>query len=145
MSRLETISATLVKRIRRASPSKQRAAALAAATLAVSATNVNHPAVTKSIAFLKAQKKVTARQKNELKSLLSDLDEEYFTLQEAAEDGTASTDDCLKLFSQARAVSAVLFAGSDDPLEAATEAIYEATATSDDPKSILSAVDAALA
>jgi hypothetical protein len=71
-------------------------------------------------------------EKAALQALSAQLDEEYHTLQEAAEEGRASVDDYMKVFGQARAVAALCFTGSEDAYCAATEAIYEAAATTDD-------------
>jgi hypothetical protein len=71
------------------------------------------------------------KEKADLDALIVQLDDEYFGLQEAAEEGRANTADYLRLFGQARAVAALAFAGGEDAFQAATESIYEAVATTD--------------
>ena len=53
-------------------------------------------------------------------------------MHEAAEQGRASIDDYMRAFGQARAVAALCFTGGEDANRAASEAIYEAAATTDD-------------
>ena len=79
-----------------------------------------------------------------LDTLVAQLDDEYFQLQEAEEEGQASSEDYMRVFGQARAVAAVAFAGGDDPFEAATEAIYEAAATTDNQGDLVAQIEEAL-
>ena len=79
-------------------------------------------------------------QKATLDGLAGRLDDEYFELQEAAEDGKATADDYMRPFGQARAVSALSFAANRDAFEAATEAIYEAATATDDKDELIADV-----
>ena len=144
MTRLETVSRDLVEKLRHSTASKQRAAALAACKFAVTKADVVQAAVTEALETIQKSATLSVQQKAALDALVAQLDEEYFQLQEAAEDGRASTDDYLKVFGQARAVAALMFAGGDVPFDAATEAIYEATATTDDQEELLTLVEAEL-
>jgi hypothetical protein len=69
---------------------------------------------------------LTPKDKADLAALVTQIDEEYFALQEAAQEGRANTEDYMLVFGQARAVAALTFAGGEDTLQAAAEAIYEA-------------------
>jgi hypothetical protein len=144
MTRLETVSSDLVEKLRHSAASKQRAAALAACRFAVSKADVAQVAAAEALETIQKSGTLSGQQKAALDALVAQLDEEYFQLQEAAEEGRASTDDYLKVFGQARAVAALTFAGGDDPFDAATEAIYEATATTDDQEELLTLVEAEL-
>jgi hypothetical protein len=79
---------------------------------------------------------LTPKEKSDLDALAAQLDAEYFALQEAIEEGRASTNDYMRPFGQARAVAALSFAGREDAFQAATEAIYEAAATTDDKEEL---------
>jgi hypothetical protein len=105
---------------------------LAASEFAISHTKLKHPVVEKALKQLHAGGVLGPVEKAELESLSAQLDEQYHALQEAAEEGHASIDDYMRAFSQARAVAALCFTGSEDAYRAASEAIYEAAATTDD-------------
>ncbi len=131
MTRLETQLPDLANKLRHASSAKQRAASLAASEFAIARTRVEHPIVKRAIEKVRAAGVLTAKEKAELDALVAQLDGEYFDSQEAAEQGNAAADDYLRRFGQARAVAALSFAGNEDALVAATEAIEEAAATTD--------------
>jgi hypothetical protein len=144
MNRLETLAPDLAERLRRASPDKQRAAALAACQFAIAKANVPHAGIEEACKGLRSGAGLSAAQQSEIEALAASLDNEYFDLQEAAEEGRATTEDYLRKFAQARAVSAVLFASKSDPLEASTEAVYEAAAAAEDKGALFSAVESVL-
>jgi hypothetical protein len=144
MSRLETISNSLVNALRHASENRQRTACLAACEFAVAKTGVSSSAVEQALQLLRASQPIPAELKQDLDALTQRLDEEYFDLQEATEDGNASEEEWKRAFSQARAVSALAFAAGEDAFDAATEAIYEATATVDENEELLAIVLKAL-
>jgi hypothetical protein len=144
MTRLDSLSADLADKLRRASSAKQRAASLAASKFAIARAEVEHPLVEKALEKVRTAGVLTPKEKAELDALAAQLDEEYFALQEAAEEGRASTDDYMRLFGQARAVAALAFAGGEDALQAATEAIYEAAATTDDKEELAALIQSAL-
>ena len=144
MSRLETISNSLFTALRHAPENRQRAACLAACEFAVENTGIKSSTVDQALQLLRSSKPIPAELKQNLDTLTQQLDEEYFDLQEAAEDGNASEEEWKRVFSQARAVSALLFASGENVLDAATEAIYEATTTVDDTQELLAVVLKAL-
>jgi hypothetical protein len=140
MTRLETLSPDVAGKLQRASVANQRAAALAACEFAIARTGIEHPLVEKALKKVRAAGVLTRKEKAELDTLVAQLDEEYFALQEAAEEGRASTEDYVKVFGQARAVAALSFATGEDAFQAATEAIYEAAATTDDKEELSSRI-----
>jgi hypothetical protein len=144
MTRLETLSPDLAGKLRRASAAKQRAASLAASAFAISRAKAEHPLVEKALKKVRAAGVFTPKEKAELDALAAQLDEEYFALQEAAEEGRASTEDYIRMFGQARAVAALSFAGGEDAFQSATEAIYEAAATTDDKEELFARILSAL-
>jgi hypothetical protein len=144
MTRLETLSPELTARLRLASVAEQRAASFAAAAFAVSHANLEQPVIQEALLALRDGGRLSPDTKAELESLVTRLDEQYFDLQEAAEEGRATPEEYLRVFGQARAISALPCAFQDDPFEAASEAIYEAAAVTDEPKNLFSAVEAVL-
>jgi hypothetical protein len=67
-----------------------------------------------------------------LERLLEQLDNEYFALAEASQEGLAHECDYQKTYAKARAVASVLGAFKPNPYDAACEAIYEASATTEE-------------
>jgi len=80
----------------------------------------------------------------ELDAYIARLDDEYFDLQEATDDGTAGAQDYLPVFCQARAVAALSFAGRQDALQGAMDAVYEAAATTDNKDELTAVIRSAL-
>ncbi len=144
MKRLETLSPELVEKLRRAPPVKQRQATLAACEFALSHANVDNPLVEEALASLRASGGLSPKQKAELEALAARLDDQYLDLHEAAEDGRATTKDYLPVFEKSLAVSALAFAGTEDPFEASTEAVYEAAIATDKNKELFGVVETAL-
>ena len=83
---------------------------------------------------------LSVEQRAGLDELVATLDDEYFRLQDEA----ADAEEFMVPFAKARAAAAIRFAGDDAPFEAATEAIYEAKAVTDDPDPLLAIVEAAM-
>jgi hypothetical protein len=142
--RLETISTELVEKLRRAPPAKQRKATLAACEFALSYAQVDNPLVEESLASLRAYGGLSPNQKAELEALAARLDDQYLDLRSAAEEGRAGANDYLPVFEKSLAVSALAFAGAEDPFEASTEAMYEAAIATDKDEGLFAAVEAAL-
>ena len=126
---LELLSPDLVAKLRLASPDKQRAAALVSCEFAISHARVEHPLVEEALRELHVGTVLIPQRKAKIDALASQIDEEYFDLQEAAQEGRASKEEYLQMFAKARAVAALSFACTEDAFQAATEAIYEAAAT----------------
>ena len=144
MMRLETVAKDLVTKLRTASPTQQRAASLIACQLALQAAPVEGGIVSETLEQLRRQGVLSQRRIAELNDLAVQLDRKYFDLQDNAEDDPAMQSEALRFFGQARAVSALSFAGGEDALTAAAEAIYEALATVDEGSQIWDAVLLAL-
>jgi hypothetical protein len=144
VSRLETLSADLAAKLRQSNAAKLRQAALAAADFGVTHAKVSDPIVSEALAALRTENRLPPDKVAELEGLVERHDNEYFDLQEAAEEGRATKDDYMRAFGQARAVAAVQFAFKENHFEAASEAIYEAAAVTDDPKVLFSAVEEVL-
>ena len=109
---------------------------MAACEFAIAHAKVEHPLVKQCIQKVRAEGVLIPKEMTELDALAEQLDEEYLALQEAAEEGRATTEDYMRVFGQARAVAALAVAGGDDALQAASEAIYEAAATTDDKEEL---------
>ena len=140
MTRLDTISTRLVSALRNASEERQRSACLTACEFAVQRSGIGSPVVDGTVRTLRARMPLPANQQADLDALAVMLDNEYFELQEAAEDGRAMADDYMRPFGQARAVAALSFAANLDDFEAVTEAIYEAATATDDRDGLIAAV-----
>lgn len=144
MHRLETLAPELVDQLRAASSVKQRAAAIAAAGFAVESARPSYAAVDEARESLRVLGRIPAVQKASPEALVSQLDNDYGHLQEASDKELGPTDDSMRKFAQARAVSAVLFAAKPDAFEASIEATYEAAATSDDAQPLFAIVQSVL-
>ncbi|HTQ38812.1 MAG TPA: hypothetical protein VMJ32_07275 [Pirellulales bacterium] len=114
ISRLSTVSKELDGTINKVASSKRMSISLAIAAWAVDQTGLSHPVLPNDI---------SSAQPNLVQSLVEELDEAYFTLQESAEAGTASEEEVTAAFSLARAANAVEFALQGDLSETAYEAV----------------------
>lgn len=136
--RLTAESEELVTQLKNCSIEKQRFASLLACKVALKLNNVDNMIVVASVDFLEKNHFLTVQQRNELDRLVAELDNQYFELQENSEKETEVMS--LIYFGQARAISALSFAGVEDAFIAATEAIYEASMSIDDRDAILTLV-----
>ena len=134
MNRLESLSPSFAEKLALASIAQRKAVVLAACELAVKEARLDSADVHTALAVMREGRATTAAQVTMIATLAEHLDEQYFALQEAADDGRASANDYLGPFSQARAASAIVYAFKDSSLDADMEAIYEATAATDMPK-----------
>ena len=144
-TRLETRAPELASKLRHAPAPKQRAASLVACQFALARGEVRDPLVLKAVEELEAGLGLTEDKKSQLKALIARLDEKYFDLQQAAEEGTAGSDEYVRVFEQARAVAALSCAFHDDLFKASSESIYEASSTTDNPCALFAAIESALA
>lgn len=138
--RLDTIDAQIANKLLRASSSQQRAASLLASELAIKATHIQDSLVLDALEILRKEGRLSFEIRNDLNKLVERFDEEYFDLQNKVDSDGDANADCLRVFSQARAVSALSFAGVEESYEAAAESIYEASACFDDSNYIFDAV-----
>jgi hypothetical protein len=132
MNRFEYQFPELAAELRRAPLEKQRVACLAACEYAVAQTKIDYPLVMEALAKMRGGEVITDKHKRELEALIEQLDNEYFILAEASDEGRGSSRDYQEPFSKARAVASVLYAFDLNPYEAASEAIYEADAVTDE-------------
>jgi hypothetical protein len=144
MNRLERLAPDVADKLRQAPPDKQRAAALAACEFAIAKANVQLASILEACEGLRKGSGLSPAQQSEIEAIVASLDNEYFDLQEAADEGRATMEDYLRKFAQARAISALLFASKSNPLEASNEAVYEAAAVVEDKGPLFSAVESAL-
>lgn len=145
MTRLEMAAQDVADKLRMADAAQQRAASLVACELAVQAAPIGDPDVLSAVEQLRKNGRLSNQLIVVLNDLAARLDEQYFTLQDKSEHELSTQIQYINLFGQARAVSALAFAGGEDALMAAMESIYEATATVDDAGGIYDAVLLALA
>jgi len=131
MTRLDSSAPDLADKLRRASLEKQRAACVMACEFAITQSKLEHPLVEQALDKVRSAGIFTKEEKAELDSLAAQLDEEYFALQEAAEEGRANPEDHMRPFSQSRAITALSIAGGED-ISQVGEAIYEASAAVDE-------------
>jgi hypothetical protein len=140
MTRLDALSTRLAAALRQASEERLRSACLEACEFAVQRTGVESSLVDDALRSLRASKPLPLDYREALEALAGRLDDEYFGLQEAADEGRATVDDYMKPFGQARAVTALSFATDRDALKAANEAIYEAATAVADKEELVVAV-----
>jgi hypothetical protein len=144
MTRLETLNPELAEKLRAASENKRRAASLAACEFAISQSMIDEPLVREVLDTLRWSSSVASTKLKQVEALMTRLDERYFDLHDATEDGRAAPAEYLRFFSQARAVSATLFACKENSFEAATEAIYEASHVAEDQVKLFTQIEATL-
>jgi hypothetical protein len=82
--------------------------------------------------------------KAELDAFAARLDDHYLDLRDATDEGRATIEDYMPPFRQARAVSALSFAGDESALDAAMEAIYAAAATTENKDELGALIESAL-
>jgi hypothetical protein len=141
MFRLDSISPKLAESFRHATPAQQRKATLAACGLAVSRAGLEGEGVATVLEHLRHGGKVDRDLLRKIESLAALLDDEYFRLDEEGDE--TKRPEVLRLFSKARAASALGFALSEEPGQL-HEAIYEAIAAVDDPTEVIGPVAEAL-
>ena len=137
--RLNIVSEELVTQLSNCSVEKQRFLSLLVCKAVLKLNHVENMSVESAVNFLEKNHFLTNQQRNELDHLVAELDNQYFELQEnpANEDSEVRT---LLYFGQARAISALSFAGMEDAFIAVSEAIYEALKSIDDRDVILTLV-----
>src|SRR5690349_15220251 len=94
----------LATELQRAPAAKLRAACLTACEYAVRQAKIEHPLVTDALMKMRAGEIITDKHKRELEALIERLDNEYFDLAEAFDEGCASVSDYQRSFAKARAV-----------------------------------------
>jgi hypothetical protein len=152
MNWLEGLSPDLASKLQRASAAKQQAASLAAAEFAITAAKVVHPLVDHALEELRKGNILSAKERAELVALVTQFDENYLAFLDP-DDEPVNTDGFYRWFIQARAVAALSYAGAvaamclagnEDSYLAATDAIYEAAASTDYNQELAAVVQSAL-
>ena len=114
-----------------APPDRQRLAGWAAAQWAIRISGLSHPVVAAA---------QIGGSTEAIEALVEELDDRYFELQELCDEGKCSDADVLAAFTQARAANALECAIQGN----AADAVYEATACSDDHSELRKLVASAL-
>ncbi|MFY0578367.1 hypothetical protein ACN28S_32275 [Cystobacter fuscus] len=141
MFRLDSISPDLAESFRHATPAHRRKATLVACTLVASRVGLEGEEVVAALAHLRQGGEVDRELLRKLERLSAQLDDEYLRLEEEGDE--TKRPEVLRLFSRARAASALGFALSEDPGQL-HEALYEALAAVDDATEVIRAVAEAL-
>ena len=141
MFRLDSSSPDLAESFRHATPAHRRKATLVACTLVASRVGLEGEEVVAALEHLRQGGKVDRELLRKLESLAARLDDEYLRLD--AEDDESKRPEVLRLFSKARAASALGFALCADPGQL-HEALYEALAAVDDATEVIRPVVEAL-
>jgi len=156
ITRLETIAKDLAEKLEMSNSEQQRKASIAACELALLATSLDIPVISKSFEQLRQNERISQEQTEELNGLVEQFDERYFDIQDEIDEIDENVDLCkteenvdlqterTRFFRQARAVSALSFAGGEDALVAAMESIYEASMVFDDNSNFFAAVKGVL-
>lgn len=131
-NRLELIAPVLSAQLLRADERVLRRVALAVCQFAVQRTGLANDPVVASIDVLILNRATAHELRQRVESLVAQLDELQWQLQDAVERGEVDNGAYLAAFHRARAVHAVWFALDDNPVIAAIEATYEAHAATDD-------------
>lgn len=140
-SRLESVSAPLATEFRGENLERQRSAALKACEIAIAQAGLTEHEADAALDFLQSGIGDREELRRQIEALAAKYDEDYLTLID--KDDEVTRPEALRLFSKARAASALLFALSGDS-EVLHEVVYEATASSDDPTQVVTAVREAL-
>lgn len=140
-SRLDSIFPKLANAFRQASVQKRRQAAFEACALAVSLVGLDEAKVKAAIDVLRSGGIPSPSMKEELETLAAHFDDQYIDLDEDGND--ASKREALYLFSKARAVTALVFAVTQDP-EQLHEAVYEAISAINNPDEVVRVVEKVL-
>jgi len=140
-TRLSTISAKAAEAFHRASEKNRRAAAEIACTFALKASGLEGAEISEGLQALRGHKTSDLKLIARIENLATRLDDEYLTLSEENDETSKMTSSIR--FSQARAVSALLFAVKADH-GGLHEAIYEAAIAADTSSELLEIVVKAL-
>ncbi|MEG3858890.1 hypothetical protein [Microcoleus sp. herbarium12] len=131
-NRLEFIDAEQSEMLKQATIVEQRNAAKVACKFAIERTSLSHPILDEGLQSLEKERYGDFSLQNKLLSLVDRLDEIQWELQEKMGEGSIELSDYLAAFHTARAVNSLYFALNADPFVAASEAIYEAQAATDE-------------
>jgi hypothetical protein len=139
--RLDSISCRLADLFRHATPSGRRQAARIACEAAASSAGLTGREVVAATARLRTGAAAGASLRGQLEALAARLDGNYLRLDQNGDPSDKS--EALRVFSKARAASALAFALSSDTA-GLHEAIYEAVVAMNDPGELIRLVEEAL-
>ena len=131
-TRLDLIDPDLCARLEIVDKAALRRAAMAACNFALNCSDLAHPFLDQALQELSSNSSPLSNLGKVLEQLVESLDEEYFDLRDAAENGKAEGVDWVVAFRKARAANSVYFAIGEDEYLAVAEAIYEANAATED-------------
>lgn len=131
-SRLDTVAPGVVELLAGAKPATLRRIAGKLAKLVVAHAELNDPAIQEALTALRDGQFGDIAVRTAVKQLVESLDQQYWDLQDRANEGHVSEGDYLAAFARARAVSVLDFALDIDPYLAASEGAYEALTALDD-------------
>ncbi|MGA9377326.1 MAG: hypothetical protein WBV73_00870 [Phormidium sp.] len=135
-NRLELLDRDLSTLLKKASVSQQRNAALIASQFTIERTNLNDPIVDQALKAIEIGNYGDESLREKIESLVNQLDEIQWDLQEKMDAGETELSAYLGAFQQARSANSLYFALDADAFNAATESIYEADAATDDLASL---------
>lgn len=127
-TRLDLEARDLAEQIAQATDTQKRAVCLAVVKLVVQRMAVDEPIVDLALRLLKNGIYNDEGAVAALKRLADECDNRYLDAHDQYETGRGDEATYRELFGRFAAVSAVLMAFKDDPFEAVSEAIYEASA-----------------
>jgi hypothetical protein len=141
MFRLDSISPDLAESFRHATPAHRREATLVTCTIVASRVGLESEEVVAALEHLRHGGEVDLDLLRKIESFAARLDDEYLRLDDEGDE--TKRPEVLRLFSKARAASALGFALSADPGQL-HEALYEALAAVDDATDVIQPVAEAL-
>jgi hypothetical protein len=113
----------LARELEGATADEQRSAALAAAQMAIMRTELRDHRLDSAVI---ANRFGDCAERAAVSALTDELDDIAWTIQARVHDGAAAEEDYSRPFRRARAASALFFALNENPLDAATQGLYEA-------------------
>jgi hypothetical protein len=139
-ARLKLLDPVLRQVLDDASEPARRRAALTVSKLAVDRAGITDPRIGAALERLQGGGYGDSSERSAVQALTEELDEAAWNVQDRVEAGTADKADYVNAFARARAANAVWYALDRDPLEAAAEATYEASAAIGDPEAVSTAI-----
>lgn len=130
--RLSTIAPDLTTKLADMSEADLRGMTVELVDAALRSTELDAQPIDDALGALREGRYGDSAEREGLKALEAELDEQAWDLQDHADRGEADQEEYFAAFKRARAVSAAWFALDGDALQAALEAAYEARAATDD-------------
>lgn len=139
--RLDSVAPAVAERFRQAPANRRRQAVLVACEYAATVVGLTEREVGQALDVLREAVSPDPSLRERLERAAAELDDGYLRLNEEGE--PARKQEAVRLFSKARATSALAFALSTDEAQL-HEALYEAIAAVDDPGHMTRLVEGAL-